>query len=311
MEQKKNISKAALAAITGAALAREAARATKGSPMAYRRNRKRPLNVRQQKFVEQFLLTGIGREAAIRAGYSAKGATESACRLRRLPYIAEAIRQGRAAEARRAQVARERVLLELARVAFSDIGDVLDWTSSKDITLRPKDQISPHHRAAIAELAAPRADAGLRIKLHSKSRAIDALARHLGVFDKIVPAVDFARRAREREVSREKIWRRINEIVEERIAERCKRGELMLVAASLAAGAPLDVPVLASDASAEKSSPPQPSPLEGEGRVGSPLKRESQGGGESRSPLTAIHTPAPEPPALPSTFPASFTVFRK
>ncbi|MDE2165634.1 MAG: terminase small subunit [Alphaproteobacteria bacterium] len=196
--------------------------------MAYRRNRKRPLNVRQQKFVEQFLLTGIGREAAIRAGYSAKGATESACRLRRLPYIAEAIRQGRAAEARRAQVARERVLLELARVAFADIGDVLDWTGADDITLRPKDQISPHHRAAIAELAAPREGAGLRVKLHSKSRAIDALARHLGVFDKIVPAVPppYAR----------KDGRDARTILLERLKRLAETG------ASLAAGAPLGIP---------------------------------------------------------------------
>ncbi len=105
--------------------------------MANRRNPKRPLNVRQQKFVEQYMITGVSREAAIRAGYSPAGVGKTAWRLKHLPNVAEAIRLGRSGEARRAQVGRDRVLMELARVAFSDIGEVLDWSSGDDITLRP------------------------------------------------------------------------------------------------------------------------------------------------------------------------------
>ena len=115
--------------------------------------RKRPLSPRQQRFVEQYLITGIGRQAAIRAGYAPGGAASMAWRLKRMPNVAKAIRVGRANEARRAQITHERVLKELGKLAFSDIGDVLDWTGDEDITLRPKDQIAPHHRAAIAEIA--------------------------------------------------------------------------------------------------------------------------------------------------------------
>ncbi|HEV2161491.1 MAG TPA: terminase small subunit [Stellaceae bacterium] len=191
--------------------------------------RKRPLSPRQQKFVEQYLICGVARQAAIRAGYSPGNAGSAAWRLRRMPHVAKAIRLGRSSEARRAQVARERVLLELARVAFSDIGEVLDWTNGDDITLRPKVEISPHDRAAIAEIAPRRYGKGPRIKLHSKSRALDALARHLGVFDKTVPPVDPAQMMKQRQANHEKIMRRINQIVEERIAERCKAGTLIVV----------------------------------------------------------------------------------
>lgn len=140
-------------------------------------NHKRPLSTRQQKFVEHYLITGVASQAAIRAGYSAASAWSAGSRLKRDRRVANAIRIGRANEARRAQIGHERILLELARVAFSDIGEVLDWTSGDDVTLRPKTKISPHHRAAIAEIAPQRMGKGPRIKLHSKAQALDALVR--------------------------------------------------------------------------------------------------------------------------------------
>jgi len=281
--------------------------------MAYRRHRSRPLNVRQQKFVEQFLLTGIGREAAMRAGYSPANATETACRLRKLPYIAEAIRQGRANEARRSQVARERVLMELARVAFSDIGEVLDWTGDDDITLRPKAEISPHHRAAIAEIAPRRLGKGPRIKFHNKARALDTLARILGVYDKTVPAVDPAERRRDAKNARA--------ILLERLA-RLKRAPDKS-ADSLNAGAPLGVPAFENSALA--SPPPipspsrgegnqkeSPSPLEGEGCLalaspvaGEPYAKLGEGSSSSAVPVAA-RTSSPAPPSPGRTFPPGF-----
>ena len=195
-------------------------------------NHKRPLNTRQQKFVEHYLITGVASQAAIRAGYSPASAWSAASRLKRDRRVANAIRIGRANEARRAQISHERVLTELARVAFSDIGEILDWTSDEDITLRPRLEISPHDRAAIAELAPRRYGKGPRIKLHSKTHALDTLARLLGVNDSLVPPIDPAQMLKERQANREKIMRRINQIVEERIAERCKAGQLIVVAST-------------------------------------------------------------------------------
>lgn len=167
-------------------------------------------------------------QAAIRAGYSPASAWSAGSRLRRNPKVAYAIRVGRANEARRAQIGHERVLLELARVAFSDIGEVLDWTSGDDITLRPRLEISPHQRAAIAELAPRRMGKGPRIKLHNKTHALDTLVRLLGGYDKLVPAAP---------PNAQKPGRDARTILLERLKRLVDKS-----ADSLNAGAPLDVP---------------------------------------------------------------------
>lgn len=230
-----------------------------------RRKHKRPLNIRQQRFVDEYLITGSGREAAIRAGYSPHSATDIAVYLRKLPHVAKAIHLRRAAAGRRTQVARDRVLMELARVAFSDIGEILDWESGDDITLRPKVEISPHDRAAIAEIAPRRYGKGPRIKLHNKARALEALARHLGVYDKIMPAEPLPDPRKNGRDTRAILLERLRRLANE--GEK-KKATAEHAAASLNAGAPLDQPSFAVADSSDRSPPPQPSPLEGEGREG-------------------------------------------
>ena len=204
-------------------------------------NHKRPLSTRQQKFVEQYLITGVASQAAIRAGYSPASAWSAGSRLKRDRRVANAIRVGRANEARRAQIGHERVLMELARVAFSDIGEVLDWTGGDDITLRPKIEISPHDRAAIAEIAPRRYGKGPRIKLHNKTHALDVLVRLLGGYDKLVPAVD-------PEEARRK-GRDARTILVERLKRLARESDKNID--SLNAGAPLGLPSTLSPSSAE------------------------------------------------------------
>jgi phage terminase small subunit len=139
----------------------------------------KPLNQRQRRFVEQYLILGEGRAAAIRAGYSAKSAIELACYLKRLPNVARAIERGRETQARAAHVEASRVLAEYARLAFSDLGRVAQWEKN-GLILKPWGEIAEDDRAAIAALSGGKD--GARIRLHSKQRALDSLARHLGLF---------------------------------------------------------------------------------------------------------------------------------
>ncbi len=139
----------------------------------------KPLNLRQRRFVEQYLIVGEGREAAIRAGYSIKSAIELACYLKRLPNVARAIERGREAQARAAHVEASRVLAEYARLAFSDLSRVADW-GKEGLVLKPWSEIAEDDRASIAALSGGKE--GARIRLHSKQRALDSLARHLGLF---------------------------------------------------------------------------------------------------------------------------------
>lgn len=211
-------------------------------------NHKRPLSTRQQKFVEHYLITGVASQAAIRAGYSPASAWSAGSRLKRDRRVANAIRIGRANEARRAQISHERVLVELARVAFSDIGEILDWESDEDIRLRPRLEISPHDRAAIAELAPRRYGKGPRVKLHNKTHALDMLVCLLGGYDKLVLAAppDARRDGRD---ARTILLERLKRLAASGETERQKAER---AAASLNAGAPLAPPSTLSPPSDER-----------------------------------------------------------
>jgi phage terminase small subunit len=141
------------------------------------------LTGRQRRFVEEYLVCGNATEAARRIGLSDKSAQSNAFRLMRVPLVAEAIAVEQKASAERTRISMDRVRLELARVGFADIGDILDW-DGETVQLRPRDLIAKDDRAAIAELKVKPGKHGPRItlRLHSKERALEALAKHVGLY---------------------------------------------------------------------------------------------------------------------------------
>ena len=105
---------------------------------------------------------------------------------------------GRAAE--RAEVSLERVLRELAAIAFSDISKAVTWGPSVQVreeededgrrvrvitsavSLVPSDRLDANTAAAIAEVSQGSTGA-LRVKMHDKLAALIALGKHLGMYD--------------------------------------------------------------------------------------------------------------------------------
>jgi phage terminase small subunit len=89
------------------------------------------------------------------------------------------------ARAERLSVDADKVVAEFARIAFADIGNLVEW-GPEGVTLKPKSALSADDRAAVAEVAsgAGKYGAGPRLRLHSKHRALDAIARHLGLYGK-------------------------------------------------------------------------------------------------------------------------------
>ena len=143
------------------------------------------LTPRQQRFVEEYLVDPNGHQAALRAGYAPRGARQTVTHLLKRPEVAQAIRRGMDARAERMRLDADRVLAELVRIAFADIGNLVDW-GPDGVTLKPKQTVSADDRAAVAEVAAGagRYGAGPRLRLHSKQRALDAIARHFGLYGK-------------------------------------------------------------------------------------------------------------------------------
>jgi phage terminase small subunit len=93
------------------------------------------------------------------------------------------IQKSMARTAKRAQVDADRVVLELARVAFATISDVVAWNAEGVITLTPSDALDADVLGAVAEVTEVRSKEGatLRVKMTDKLAALTLLARHLGM----------------------------------------------------------------------------------------------------------------------------------
>jgi phage terminase small subunit len=151
-----------------------------------------PLNPKQQRFVEEFLVDMNASAAYQRAGYKATGAAARAAAARMLTNanILEAIQEGIEERSKRTEVTTDKVLAEWAKLAFLDIRKAFD----ADGALKPIDQLDPDTAAAIAgleveEIFEPDPDGGKRvsghlkkIKLADKKGALDSIAKHLGMF---------------------------------------------------------------------------------------------------------------------------------
>ena len=150
------------------------------------------LTSRQRLFVDHYLVHVNATQAAIGAGYSRKTADSQGQRLLKNVEVAEAIEAAMRARAERTEVNADRVVLELARIAFSDVTRIAQW-GPKGVKLRPSAELSTGDRATIAKVSETVGRAGggrtLTVRLHDKLGALVALGKHLGLFEKHDQAV--------------------------------------------------------------------------------------------------------------------------
>ena len=150
------------------------------------------LTPKQERFVGEYLKDPNATQAAIRAGYSPSSAAEIGYENLRKPQIATAISEAFKARAERTRVEGDRVVLELARIGFSDIREIASWGEG-GFAYKASDELTDEAAATIAaitETVTRTRDGGKRrtlmIKLHDKVRSLELLGRHLGIFtDKI------------------------------------------------------------------------------------------------------------------------------
>lgn len=138
----------------------------------------RRLTDRQRRFVEEYLVDLKAGAAAVRAGYSPRSAESLGAHLRNLPHVRAAIEAAMARRSQRLGITQDRVVTELARIAFADIREFVDW-DEHGVRLRAARDLGPEQTACVAEIVETPGK-GLRIKLHAKPQALAALARHLG-----------------------------------------------------------------------------------------------------------------------------------
>lgn len=128
-------------------------------------------------FVLEYLKDSNATQAAIRAGYSAHSAKVAGCKLMAQPHVRAAVERRRAKMAANLEITAERVLMEFARIAFFDIRRLYD----ADGRLKGMAELDDDTAAALASVES----IGLltqKVKAHTKHPALDALAKHLGLF---------------------------------------------------------------------------------------------------------------------------------
>ena len=135
---------------------------------------------KQKRFVEEYLIDLNATQAAIRAGYSTKTAKDIGCENLAKPNIKNEIDKEMAQRSKRTGVSADRVVMELAKIAFVNAVEVID---PKTATV--KEDASSDDTAAIQSVKVKTfGEDGLEreIKMADKIKALELLGKHLGMF---------------------------------------------------------------------------------------------------------------------------------
>lgn len=168
------------------------------------------LTYKQQRFVEEYLVDLCAGPAVERAGYDVSNpasANALGYRMLRIPEIEEQIKVEMDKRSRRTQVTADRVLRELALIAFSNLGDYVvpdeDGNPVFDFLGITRDQLAALSEMTIDSEPVRLTKAGMKaaegqvtatetqevwkisrrikFKLHDKAGALRDCARHLGL----------------------------------------------------------------------------------------------------------------------------------
>ena len=141
------------------------------------------LRDKQRRFVDEYLIDLNATQAAIRAGYSVKTANEQGSRLLANVSVQTAIAEKMAERSRRTGVNQDRVVLELAKIAFVKLTDIIDEKG------KIKDTATEDDLACLEGYKYKYSDTDTgysverEVKLSSKMKALELLGKHLGMWN--------------------------------------------------------------------------------------------------------------------------------
>lgn len=147
------------------------------------------LTAKQKRFCEEYLIDKNATQAAIRAGYSEGSANVIGCENLTKPNIADYIQKAIAEQSKRTLITADRVLEELAKLAFFNMADVLDDTGAmKPLNTWSRDSLAVVQEVTDDTLKSEEETTLLRrkVKLSDKKASLELLGRHLKLFtDKV------------------------------------------------------------------------------------------------------------------------------
>ena len=139
---------------------------------------------KQKRFCEEYLIDHNAKQAAIRAGYSPTSAGETGCEILKNSNARAYIDKKLAEQSARTGISADRVIRELAKVAFVKATDVID-TETGNV----RDNATDEDRACIAAVKVKRVNGAdfdsteREIRLCDKVKALELLGKHFGIFE--------------------------------------------------------------------------------------------------------------------------------
>lgn len=140
---------------------------------------------KQAIFVAEYLIDSNATRAAIASGFAASGAHVQGARLLKNAKVAAAIADGRARLAEKLEITAERVLQEIAKLAYFDPGKLYDADGNR-IPVARLDEVT---RAAVASVEDEVVEGPCRVttrtqklKMADKGQNLERLGRYLKLF---------------------------------------------------------------------------------------------------------------------------------
>lgn len=143
------------------------------------------LPLKHQRFIVEYLQDLNITQAALRAGYSPKtAAVQGSQLLNRLKAYVEPM-AGKHIQPKLMKAAD--VVDSLVRIASTDIRDFMKWEGN-DLVIKSSDELKPEQAQCIESvtLHETRHVKYIKLKLHSKVKALDALAKHHNLFKQVM-----------------------------------------------------------------------------------------------------------------------------
>lgn len=151
------------------------------------------LTAKQKHFIEEYLIDLNATQAAIRAGYSKKTAAFIGAENLKKTQIQAEIQRRMAERQKRTEVTQDRVVKELARLAFANATDFVTVEKREIVmgdgsvvavdgaTVKHTSELTLDQQAAIAGIK--QGANGVELKLCDKLKALELLGRHIGMFN--------------------------------------------------------------------------------------------------------------------------------
>lgn len=138
------------------------------------------LTEKQQRFVDEYLIDLNATQAAIRAGYSTNTAKEIGCENLTKPNVRAHIDRAMADRSKRTGINQDRIIRELARIAFVNPADVIN---ADDATI--KEDATEDDTAAIQSVKVKTLGEGKverEVRMADKIKALELLGKHMGMY---------------------------------------------------------------------------------------------------------------------------------